>query len=1343
MKAIKPPDARPALGLLAVFILFAIGLMAAGRMYFTSYEEHFEENVRRHLSSVADMKVEEICRWRNKHVSDASIFFNNPSFSELVSGLQRDPSDTECRRRISDWLARLAATEDYDQIRLLTPGGRTLLSMPEERSSAPEVVVSRLEEVLAGKRLVFQDIYQDKESEDARMSLLVPLQAGNTPAVLQMRIDPDVWLYPIIKRWPETSGTAESYIVRRQGENAVYLNQLRFANNRPLALAAYADGAPHQAALESLKQEGDFEGVDYNNIPVLASLRRVPGTEWSLVSSEAKSEALESVQERYWQIMAHIWTLLFGTGCLFAFFWRQYRLRFYREKAADVELLAASEVKFRKTFELAVIGIAHIALDGRWLRLNPRACEILGYPEEELLKMKFQDTTHPDDLQGCLEMARRIRDGETETEMLEKRYIRKDGTVVSTNVTVALSQGTAGDGPYLISIIDDVTDRRLAENQLREAEERYRNIVELTPDAIFTHSENRIDYINSAGLRLLRAGDRSEVIGRSPLELFDGASRDLIRGRIAELMEKPCQVPWHEQKLLAFDGTIIDVEAAASSYLENGKMLIQVVCRDMTRRKRAEAEMRRSADLLQAVVDGTTDAIFVKDIQGRYLLVNHATAEFAGIPASEILGHDDTRIFNPDDAEKVMACDRMVRESGKAMATELQLSLAGINRIFLGTVGPYLDGTGGIIGSIGTFHDITERKKAEEDIERANSLLNATLESTADGILVVDAEGKVASYNRKFLELWRIPPDLIESNDDHRVIQSILDQLESPERFLAKVEKLYQHPEMDSWDELKFRDGRLFERYSQPQRIGDKIVGRVWSFRDISERKRAEESNARLAKAVDQASEMILITDTKGVIRYVNPSFERTTGFTKEEAFGKNPRILKSGKQTADFYRQMWNTLNKGEVWSGHMTNRRKDGTLFEEEATISPILDTEGKILNFVAVKRDVSREYELQEQFRQAQKMEAVGKLAGGVAHDFNNILGTIMMQAELAAMDPQLTRGMREALDEIRADAMRAANLTRQLLLFSRQQNIQMRDVDLNDVVSNVSRMLQRIIGEDISLTLDLDPQPLPLKGDPGTLEQVMLNLAVNARDAMPAGGKLTITTGHAVVGADGAQAHPEARPGPHVFVETSDNGVGIPLDILPRIFDPFFTTKDVGKGTGLGLATVFGIVKQHGGWINVRSNPGHGTTFRIHLPLHEPSGKPEPAPPAPSIPHGGNETILVTEDEPSLRSLICQILQRGGYQVIEAANCACAMDAWSEAGGRISLLLTDIVMPGGMTGMQLATRLKAEDPELRIILMTGYSVDFSGLESEMPESAKFLQKPFVPDQLLATVAQALGK
>lgn len=1343
MKAVRPPDARPALGLLGAFILFAIGLMAAGRMYFTSYEEHFEENVKRHLSSVADMKVEEICRWRNQHISDASIFFNNPSFSDLVSGLQRDPSDTECRRKISDWLVRLSTTEDYDQIRLLSPDGRTLLSLPEERDSVSDEVVSRLEEVVAGKRLVLQDIYQDKESGEARMSLLVPLQAQNAPVVLQMRIDPDVWLYPIIKRWPETSGTAESYIVRRQGENVVYLNQLRFENNRPLALAAAADGAPHQAALESLKNEGDFEGVDYHNIPVLASLRRVPGTEWSLVSSEAKSEALESVKERYWQIMAHIWTLLFGTGCLFAFFWRQYRLRFYREKAADVELLAASEVKFRKTFELAAIGIAHIALDGRWLRLNPHACEILGYPEEELLKMKFQDTTHPEDLAGCLEMARRIQDGESETETLEKRYIRKDGTVVSTHVTVALCPGAPGEDPYLISIIDNITDRKLAENQLREAEERYRNIVELMPDAIFTNNENRIDYINSAGLRLLRASDRGQVIGRPPMEFFDPAYLPQIQERIASLMEKPCQVPWHEVKLRALDGTAIDVEVAASSYLENGRMLLQVVCRDLTRRKRAEAEMRRSADLLQAVVDGTSEAIFVKDIQGRYLLVNQASADFAGLPADEIIGQDDNRIFSPDDAEKVMAYDRMVRKSGRATAAEMQLTSAGETRIFLGTVGPYFDGTGGIIGTVGTFHDITERKMAEERIASANSLLNATLESTADGILVVDAEGKVASYNRKFLELWRIPPELIASKNDRLVIQSILDQLESPEDFLAKVETLYQHPEMDSWDELKFRDGRLFERYSQPQRIGDKIVGRVWSFRDISERRRAEESNARLAKAVDQASEMILITDTKGVIRYVNPSFERTTGFTKEEALGKNPRILKSGRQTADFYRQMWSTLNKGEVWSGHMTNRRKDGTLFEEEATISPILDTEGKILNFVAVKRDVSREYELQEQFRQAQKMEAVGKLAGGVAHDFNNILGTIMMQAELAAMDPQLTGGMREALDEIRADAMRAANLTRQLLLFSRQQNIQMRDLDLNDVVSNVSRMLQRIIGEDISLTLDLDPQKLPLKGDPGTLEQVMLNLAVNARDAMPAGGKLTIKTGHMVVRDEGPQTHPEARPGPHVFVETSDTGVGIPMEILPRIFDPFFTTKDVGKGTGLGLATVFGIVKQHGGWIIVQSNPGHGTTFRIHLPLHESSGKPEPETPAPSIPHGENETILVTEDEPSLRSLIRQILQRGGYQVIEASNCASAIEAWRESGGRISLLLTDIVMPGGMTGMQLATQLKAEDPGLRIILMTGYSVDFSGLDSEMPESAKFLQKPFVPDQLLSTVAQALGK
>lgn len=1223
MKAIKSPEVRPALGLLSVFILFALGLMAAGRIYFTSYEAHFKESVQRQLCLVAETRVEEISRWRENHISNASVFLHNRYFSGLVAALTRDPADPENRRRISDWLLRLAPTGDYDQIRLLNSQGATLFSMPEANGPVSKTVSSRLDEVLQGRRLMVQDLYQDETDRKPRMALLVPIDDGNTAgskplAVLQMGIDPGVRLYPIIKRWPESNKTAESYIVRKEGDDAVYLNQLRFETQPPLSMKVRMDGDPDPAARAALGTEGDVDGMDYRGVPVMSCVRRVPGTPWYLVSSQAKSEALESVHERYWQIMAHIWTLLFGGGCLSAFFWRQYRLRFYKEKAADVEMLAASELKFRRTFELAAIGIAHIDPEGRWLRLNPHACEILGYPEEELLTMKFQDTTHPEDLPGCLDMARRIQAGEVETETLEKRYIRKDGTVVSTNVTVALSQGAAGEGPYLISIIEDITDR-----------------------------------------------------------------------------------------------------------------------------KRAEAELRRTADLLQAVVDGTSEAIFAKDIQGRYLLVNHVTAEFAGRPASEILGHDDKVFFSPEDSERVMENDRRVRETGKAVAAELQLTSAGNTRIFLGTVGPYLDGKGGIIGTVGTFHDITERKKAEEEIELANSLLNATLESTADGILVVDAGGKVASFNRKFLELWRITPELMASKDDKLILQSILDQLDDPKSFLTKVETLYQHPDADSWDELKFLDGRHFERYSQPQRIGEKIAGRVWSFRDISERKRAEESNARLAKAVDQASEMILITDTKGVIRYVNPSFERTTGFTKEEALGKNPRILKSGRQTADFYRQMWDTLTKGEVWSGHLTNRRKNGTLFEEEATISPILDPEGKILNFVAVKRDVSREYELQEQFRQAQKMEAVGKLAGGVAHDFNNILGTIMMQAELAAMDPQLSHGMREALDEIRADAMRAANLTRQLLLFSRQQNIQMRDIDLNDVVSNVSRMLQRIIGEDISLTLDLDSGKLPLRGDPGTLEQVMLNLAVNARDAMPAGGKLIITTGVMEEDGTGGHGHPEARPGPHVFVDAADTGVGIPLDIIPRIFDPFFTTKDVGKGTGLGLATVFGIVKQHGGWITVRSSPGLGTTFRIHLPMSEPSGKTEPETPAPTIPRGGGETILVTEDEPSLRSLICQILQRSGYQVIQAATCAEAMEAWRKSAGRISLLLTDIVMPGGETGMQLATHLKEEAPDLKIVLMTGYSVNFTGQESELPEGAGFLQKPFVPDQLLSVVAQVLGK
>lgn len=502
------------------------------------------------------------------------------------------------------------------------------------------------------------------------------------------------------------------------------------------------------------------------------------------------------------------------------------------------------------------------------------------------------------------------------------------------------------------------------------------------------------------------------------------------------------------------------------------------------------------------------------------------------------------------------------------------------------------------------------------------------------------------------------------------------------------------------------------------------------------ERQLAQE-RARLATVVEQSAEIIVITDPQGTILYVNPSFERITGYSQAEAIGQNPRLLKSGRQDAQFYGELWRTLKSGQVWRGHFVNRRKDGALFEEEATISPVRDAAGQIISYAGVKRDVTREVQLETALRQAQKMEAIGQLAGGVAHDFNNILSSLLMQTELLGMTDALTPEIREGLQQITADARRAADLTRQLLLFGRRQVMQSRVLDLNDVVLNMSRLLQRLIRENVRLELNLHPTPLWTQADTGMLEQVLMNLAVNARDAMPKGGELRIETTRVVVDVQSIGADPEAAPGPHVRLSVADTGKGIAPEILSRIFEPFFTTKEPGRGTGLGLATVFGIVKQHRGWIQVDNHPGRGVTFHVYLPVANApaaaAGSSERKPGA----RMGTETILLVEDESAVRKITREILVRHGYTVLEAVEAQAALEVWQAHRGQVALLLTDLVMPGEMGGQDLGRRLRAERPGLKVIYASGYSADVAGKDFALQAGEIYVQKPFAKDQLLEAV------
>ena len=520
-------------------------------------------------------------------------------------------------------------------------------------------------------------------------------------------------------------------------------------------------------------------------------------------------------------------------------------------------------------------------------------------------------------------------------------------------------------------------------------------------------------------------------------------------------------------------------------------------------------------------------------------------------------------------------------------------------------------------------------------------------------------------------------------------------------------------------------------------------------FVDITERKQAEDQLRRrtafMKALVECALDGILVVDSQGKKIIQNQRLNELWKIPPHIAENKDDAeqvqfVAKKMKDPGEF-------IKKVACLYAHpdMVTRDEielvDGTVLDRYS--SPVEDKAGKYYGRIWTFRDITERRKLEEQFRQAQKMEAIGHLAAGVAHDFNNILAVIQLSAGLLQKGSNLSAEQLDFADQIQRAARRAADLTRHLLLFSRKQALELRDLDVNDVVTNITKMLRRILGEDIQMQFKYAPEPLLIHADGSMIDQVLLNLTVNARDAMPNGGQLIIETSAVEFDEITVAQSPEAQPGPFVCLSISDTGCGIPPEILPKIFEPFFTTKDVGKGTGLGLASVYGIVQQHQGWIKVYSEVGKGTTLRIYLPRLARPSDPEAIWSSLASVCGGNETLLLVEDESSVRTTIRIALSRLGYRTLEASSAVEALEVWNQHRGEIQFVLTDMLMPGGMNGKELVQRLRQENPGLKVIYTSGYCADIIGKDLLLQEGVNFLAKPFEAHKLAYTVRNCLDQ
>jgi PAS domain S-box-containing protein len=555
---------------------------------------------------------------------------------------------------------------------------------------------------------------------------------------------------------------------------------------------------------------------------------------------------------------------------------------------------------------------------------------------------------------------------------------------------------------------------------------------------------------------------------------------------------------------------------------------------------------------------------------------------------------------------------------------------------------------------------------------------------------------------------------------------------------------------------VAFREGSNFFEWTHKRANGEQFIAEVLfsamkiddqaliqaTVRDITERRQMEEERILLNRAIEQMSEVVVITDANAVMQFVNPAFECHTGYSREEAIGRNLNILQSGKHSSGFYKKMWDTLLSLKPWHGHLINKKKDGTLTEEKVTISPVVSSEGRITNFVAVQRDVTKEVSLEKQLRQAVKLEAMGTLASGIVHDFNNILSAIIGFGELAQIELPRDHPVREDLEKIVESGKRAAELTKQILTFSREGESEFKSIAIQPLVKEVIKLLKSTLPASVEIKQNIAGDCAPVFADPTQIHQVVMNLCTNAKLAMKDGdGTLTVSLRQAELPCDfslGRRLPPDIKPGSYIDLEVSDTGCGMEEQLIEKIFDPFFTTRKKEEGTGLGLSVVYGIVKKHSGAISVSSTPGQGTSFHVYLPVAGLEITAEMA--SDIVSHGGVERILIVDDEPFIVHVIKRQLEELGYHITGTSDSKNALEFIRANPADFDLLIIDQFMPG-LTGTALTAEIHKIRADLPVILCTAHGHEISEAEVRKVDIKTVIYKPIVGDALFRAVRSTL--
>ncbi len=1326
--------------LILIFLFLIASIFITASFYYRFQQKRIVDEKQNELAAIADLKIWQITQWRNGRLSDAEMVSKNTLVAHQIQFYFQSPNELNRKNEVSSWLHSFQKYNEYSAAYLLDTLGIIRLSSSAFTDTIQAQVQELSKEAIIQKKVILTDFQRTDDSSRIHLSLIVPLllsrQNNSTViGVLLLRIDPNKLLFPLIKLWPTPSPSSETLLIERDSDDVVFLNELRHQKNIPSTLRLPISNEKLPAAMAVRGIEGIVEGIDYRGVPVLAVMRQISDSPWFMVSKVDQEEVFAPLRLEAWLIGGMIIILILASGTFLGFWWQNKQ---YQAKVERLALFKHFEYLIKYANDIYILANEDLEI----VEINDRALEAYGYTRDEILTLKVSDLL----IVNSSNLLRQLKvDIEQNGTTFESIHQRKDGSTFPIELSIRLIE--IEEKKFYQAIIRDITERKEAEEILRESEEKFRTFAEQSPNMIFINYNGNVVYANAKC---------EEQMGYTKEEFYspDFNFLKITAPESVELLKEMFSKHTRGDEVPAYEYTLLtkqrsQINAIITTKLipyENGKAILGIIT-DIAERKRAEQELQESEDHFRTVIENASVGTCLVGVDGKFLTVNDAMQELLGY------SEDELRQFTFNDVTHIED-----REIGSSF---IQRTLSGeVKKFTLEKRYIHKDGhlVWGLVSSslirdskgkpkyyVTHVQDITERKRTEQELQQSFSLLQATLESTADGILVVDNIGVITNYNAQFVKMWNIPENIMAEGKDREVINFVLAQLKSPKDFVKKVNILYSHPEDESFDVLEFKDGRIFERYSRPQRIGGRPVGRVWSFRDITQRKIAEEqlqeSEERYRRLVEYSPNAIAV-HREGKFVYVNPAAIKLIGATDESQLIGLPIMNIIHPDDIEIVRQR--------VVLG-MTERkalppleekfiRLDGLIIEVEVTSLPII-FQGKPATQVVV-RDITDQKKLQNQLFQSQKIQSLGTLAGGIAHDFNNILAIILGYSSTLEKNMNDARKHTEGIAAISQAIDRGAALVRQILTFARKTDIAFEPLNIPDLVHELLSMLKETFSKTITFTQTYAPDLPDILADRTQIHQTLLNLCVNARDAMPDGGAITIKA-ELRTKKEVSKRFPAADQELYVCISVADTGVGMDEAIYAQVFDPFFTTKEKGKGTGLGLSVVYGVMQSHHGFVDVESYVGEGTTFYLYFPVsHIPDKLIEEVLPGNEKPVGGSETILLIEDEYLILKLIRRLLKSYGYSVYVAADGEEALEVFTRHRDEIALVLSDVGLPK-MSGIEVFKKLKEIDPHVKVVLASGFFEPDLKFSLHQLGAKGFIQKPYSNEGVLRKLREVLDK